>query len=320
MKGDAHAGALPGPFPAMRFRLHFEAEAPYVVRGYRGSAWRGVFGRALKNLVCISEDGECGRCHARESCAYPYLFETEPRPEACAPSSVDRAPHPYVICAEPCWAPREVCGETVEITLFGFGVEHWADVVRALRRAAEQGMGAERVRLRLAAAEQGSAGRQAWQAAMSGSGVLVAAPARTPEAPPMPERVRVRLATPLRVRRDNDLLAPERLGFDEFAAAVLRRLALLSRFHTERAWRLDHAGLTALARGAAVAERALGWQEWARYSTRQQRRIPMGGVMGWLVVETRGLEPLWPLLWLGQWTHAGRGAVMGLGRYELEGV
>jgi len=41
-------------------------------------------------------------------------------------------------------------------------------------------------------------------------------------------------------------------------------------------------------------------------------------VVGEYVVETRGLEPLWPLLWLGQWTHAGKGAVMGLGRYEVE--
>jgi hypothetical protein len=320
MEGEVHAGGLPGPFPVMRFRLHFEAEAPYVARGYRGSAWRGVFGAALKDLVCIREDRECGRCAVRGACAYPYLFETEPRPGDRAPASVDRAPHPYVISAEPRWERREVRGEAVEITLLGNGVEHWAEVLHAVRLGAERGVGAERVRLRLAAAEQESGGRQTWRPAMGGGGVLAAAPARTPEAPPMPGRVRVRLATPLRVRRDNDLVAPERLGFDEFAAAVLRRLALLSRFHTERAWRLDHAGLAALARGAEAAERELGWQEWARYSTRQQRRIPMGGVTGWFVVETRGLEPLWPLLWLGQWTHAGKGAVMGLGRYEMEEV
>jgi len=120
------------------------------------------------------------------------------------------------------------------------------------------------------------------------------------------------------VRRENDLIEPERLGFDEFVAALLRRLALLSRFHTEQAWRLDHAGLAGLAREAVVAERRLSWQDWARYSTRQQKRIPMGGVVGEYFVETRGLEPLWPLLWLGQWTHAGKGAVMGLGRYEVE--
>ena len=44
----------------------------------------------------------------------------------------------------------------------------------------------------------------------------------------------------------------------------------------------------------------------------------MGGLTGWFEVEGPGLEPFWPYLWLGQWTHAGRGCSMGLGRYVLE--
>ena len=35
--------ALPGPLPVLRLRLHFEAAERYEIRGYRGSAWRGVF-------------------------------------------------------------------------------------------------------------------------------------------------------------------------------------------------------------------------------------------------------------------------------------
>jgi len=318
MQAGVKTAALPGPFPVARFRLHFAAASPYVVRGYRGSAWRGVFGPALKSLVCITRERDCGPCLVRRSCVYPYIFETEAGPEDQAPSSVDRAPHPYVICAEPVWRPREVRGEAVEITLLGHAVDHWAYVLHALRQGAERGLGVERVPLRLTLAEQEAGGRRSWRRAADGGGVLTAAPASTPAVPPMPERIRVRLVTPLRVRRENDLIEPERLGFDEFVAALLRRLALLSRFHTEQAWRLDHAGLAALAREAAVAERRLSWQDWARYSTRQQKRIPMGGVVGEYVVATRGLEPLWPLLWLGQWTHAGKGAVMGLGRYEVE--
>jgi len=43
----------------------------------------------------------------------------------------------------------------------------------------------------------------------------------------------------------------------------------------------------------------------------------MGGLIGEIELDGADLEPFWPYLWLGQWTHAGKGAVMGLGRYRF---
>jgi hypothetical protein len=43
----------------------------------------------------------------------------------------------------------------------------------------------------------------------------------------------------------------------------------------------------------------------------------MGGLTGEITFADSDLEPFWPWLWLGQWTHAGKGAVMGLGGYRL---
>lgn len=308
---------LPGEFPVRRFRLRFEADQPYTVRGYRGSAWRGLFGMALKNLVCITRDRECAPCLVRASCAYPYVFETPAGVAEPAPSSVEQAPHPYVLAPEPEWRPREVRGETVDVTLIGHGVDQWPYVVHALRQGAERGIGTERLPLRLVSVEEQTP-EGGWRRSMSPEGVLLAGRAWTPAAPPMPARIRLRIETPLRVRREQDLVEPERMGLDEFVAALLRRLALLSRFHTETPWRLDHAGLRELARSARVTRRELKWQDWTRYSSRQQRKIPMGGVVGSYTLETAGLEPLWPLLWAGQWAHVGKGAVMGLGRYTVE--
>lgn len=319
LPGVAVAQKLPGEFPVRRFRLRFEADRPYLVRGYRGSAWRGLFGAALKNLVCITRERECGPCLVRASCAYPYVFETPAGDAGETPASVDHAPHPYVLAPEPEWRPREVQGEAVEVTLLGRGCDHWPYVLHALRQGAERGIGVERVPLQLVSAEEELPGG-GWRKSMSREGVLLAGRAWTPEPPPMPARLRVRLVTPLRVRREQDLVEPERMGFDEFAAALLRRLALVSRFHTDTAWRLDHAGLRERARAARVLRQELTWQDWARYSSRQQKKIPMGGVVGFYELDTAGLEPLWPLLWAGQWTHVGKGAVMGLGRYKLERV
>jgi len=46
--------------------------------------------------------------------------------------------------------------------------------------------------------------------------------------------------------------------------------------------------------------------------------VPMGGLIGEVELDGAGLESFWPYLWLGQWTHAGKGAVMGLGGYRIE--
>ena len=44
----------------------------------------------------------------------------------------------------------------------------------------------------------------------------------------------------------------------------------------------------------------------------------MGGVVGSFDLAGATLGPFWPVLLLGQWTHAGKGCSMGLGRYVLE--
>lgn len=315
---EAPAAVLPGEMPVGRYRLEFRSETPFEIRGYRGSAWRGLLGHSLKRLVCITRNVPCPECMIYRSCVYPYVFETpEERPSASG-ATVEAAPHPYVLSVAPLWQPRTLKSETVELTLIGKGNRAAVYVLHALREGAARGVGADRHPLILESIQQQECAGGAWRGALLPGGLLDLREASTPAPPPMPAVARIRLVTPLRIRRESDLVEPERLDLGEFTAAVLRRLALLTRFHTAAMWRMDHAGLRALAETAKLIEKRLYWQDWARYSNRQGRKIPMGGVMGEFLVEMQGLEPLWPLLWVGQWVHAGKGAVMGLGRYELE--
>ena len=50
--------ALP-VLPLARYRLTFQVETPVHLPAYAGSAWRGVFGRALKRLVCVTREPAC---------------------------------------------------------------------------------------------------------------------------------------------------------------------------------------------------------------------------------------------------------------------
>jgi hypothetical protein len=61
----------------------------------------------------------------------------------------------------------------------------------------------------------------------------------------------------------------------------------------------------------------LQWLDWERYSSRQKQKLRMGGLTGAVDLDGSQLADLWPYIWLGQWTHAGKGTSMGLGRFEI---
>ena len=99
---------------------------------------------------------------------------------------------------------------------------------------------------------------------------------------------------------------------------LLRRISLLTYFFGETPLETNFAGLLRYAESIPIAKRALHWREWTRYSSRQNEKLQMGGLVGSFELAGAVLDRFWPLLWLGQWTHAGKGCSMGLGRYVLE--
>jgi hypothetical protein len=123
--------------------------------------------------------------------------------------------------------------------------------------------------------------------------------------------------TPLRVKRNEHLVHPQRFEFHDLFRNLLRRVSLLSYFHMGQELKADFRGLTQAARACPVLARDLRWREWTRYSSRQRTTLQMGGLVGSITLDGAAMGPFWPYLWLGQWTHAGKGTSMGLGRYGI---
>ncbi len=74
-------------------RLTDEAILPL----YKGSTFRGVFGRALKNVVCALKTQECNQCLLKQRCVYALAFETPVSVEPPEGSRIASPPHPFVI-------------------------------------------------------------------------------------------------------------------------------------------------------------------------------------------------------------------------------
>ncbi len=62
----------------------------------------------------------------------------------------------------------------------------------------------------------------------------------------------------------------------------------------------------------------LKWHDWERFSERQGTKLKMGGFLGEITFEG-DLAEFIPFLVLGEYLHIGKGTVLGLGKYELEG-
>ncbi|MDK2820086.1 MAG: hypothetical protein PWP31_51 [Clostridia bacterium] len=61
------------------------------------------------------------------------------------------------------------------------------------------------------------------------------------------------------------------------------------------------------------------WVDWERYSSRQDTRMKLGGVVGKVTYQGE-LAELWPLLIIGQWTHVGKAVTFGMGKYRVKEV
>lgn len=278
-------------------RYRFRADRDGRLPTFAGSAWRGAFGHALKRTVCVMRLRPCCGCPLERSCIYPTVFEAAPDPEGQRLSSLERIAQPYVLM--PPWAgPRQIAaGEEVSlgVTLVGRAAGQRAYVRRALEAAAAAGLGRERVPLTVTAAEPSSA------------------------AAPLPEGVPLRLVlrTPVRLKRDGRLVTPASLAAGDLLMALVRRVSMLRAFHDEAPLALDFAGLKQAAAHAAFTSRAVRWVDTLRYSTRQERHLQMGGLVGSVVLEAGALRPFLPFLTLAPWIGVGKGASMGLGQVDV---
>jgi hypothetical protein len=313
---------LPLPhLPLARYRLIWQALDHIKLPAYSGSAWRGAFGHSLKKLVCVTREPECPRCLLYRSCVYPYVFETPPDPSVGKLTRYTAAPHPFVLCPDEnmhgLLPPEHRAG--LELTLFGHGNRQLPYIVHALDQAAQRGLGKERGRLQLIEVRQITADDSNPVIYRPGESLQVQPP-QAPEPPLCPQRLQISVQTPLRLKAGGHHVIPEDFQFKALFSNLLRRISMLTAFHSEQPLETDFAGLTQAAHNIRIISKNLRWHDWTRYSSRQDSLMQLGGLLGTVQIDGSGLQPFWPYLWLGQWTHAGKNTSMGLGRYRIGGM
>ena len=304
--------------PLARYRLVCEAKDDIHLPAYSGSAWRGLFGHALKQAVCVTREPSCEPCMLYRNCVYSYVFETPPPADTAVMRKYPSVPHPYVLMPEPDQATAVKPGDTLSVylTLLGKANQHLPYLLHSFEKAGERGLSASQGRFKVTALAQQQLTQ--WQTIYKSGGVLQALAPTVGEVPPCPDGVvTLRFITPLRLRLQNREITHATFSFYALFSVLMRRISMLQTFHADQPLDLDFKGLSAAAREVPILSNKLRWQDWSRYSSRQKTPVKMGGLVGEITLDGALLQPFWALLYLGQSVHVGKGTVMGLGHYQI---
>ncbi|WP_435101150.1 CRISPR system precrRNA processing endoribonuclease RAMP protein Cas6 [Arhodomonas sp. AD133] len=292
-------------------KLTFEAESTLRLPDYPGALWRSAFGARLRRDACITGAASCDGCAVRQRCAYGAVFEPAPTSRSLGLlQQFQDLPRPYVI------SPRHRGGEygaghrlPLDLILTESALPHFKAAETAFSRLELHGTCMRIIDVAVCPPTEDT--QPAATTAAGSTGYPI-------DAPPAPGTARIVLEHPLRLRQDKREVDASRFTVAVFVSSLLRRISSL---HDATAAAPMQANYRALIHHAServhLTDVRLSWVHAERRSARQQRRVPMGGLIGCFTIEG-DLEPLWPWLWAGQWAHVGKGAVMGLGRYRID--
>lgn len=302
--------------PVNTFRFSFKADGTIRLPKYPGSAWRGAFGHALKKTVCVVRNTPCTACLLKTACTYTYIFETSPPPTTEKLRKYSTVPHPFVLQFPQAEALDKLCYQ-LDIILFGHGQRYLPFIIHAFQKAGQDGIGGHRQQFELIKIDEINATGSKKTIYKAGE-LTPQNPGEYPTIPEMPKEVDIFFHTPLRIKQDGKNITPREFNFATLFSTLLRRISLISYFHTDTPLEIDFASLTQLAKKVEWTTKNLEWYDWTRYSSRQETEMNMGGIIGRAKLHMQGLEEFWPYLWLGQWTHVGKGTSMGMGAYTIE--
>ena len=304
-----------------QFLCRFENEAalPY----YKGSTFRGVFGLALKKVVCALKRQECSQCLLRERCVYVLVFETPLSAIGSPEGSKMAPPHPFVI--EPPLTPETnfPVDATFDFNLLLFGQTNNSlpYFIYAFDQMGRIGIGKK---------INGKRGQFILKKVNMGGRTIYSEKDEKLRMDESPEelvlsaangtrngdfQLKVIIETPLRLKFENRLKAD--LPFHVLVRAMLRRISSLMNCYGNGEPPLDYRGFVKRAESIRIVEDNLNWFDWRRYSLRQDKSMLMGGMVGSVTYGGKIGEYL-PLLEFCEKVHLGKQTSFGLGKIKAE--
>ncbi|MDI6865489.1 CRISPR system precrRNA processing endoribonuclease RAMP protein Cas6 [Thermodesulfovibrio yellowstonii] len=301
-----------------KYTFYIKAIEPLYLPYYKGSTFRGGFGNAFRKVACPLRVINCDKCLLKQKCIYAYVFETPP-PEGSTilnMNKYEKIPHPFVI-EPPEWRQQYFPeGQTLSfnLILIGSAIDYIPYFIYTFEQLGEIGIGKGRGKYVLS--EVKIDGITVYK-----KGILKKSISKIMEIPSKfentdsVENLTLKIITPLRIRYQRKFVTE--LDFHILVRNLIRRISLLGYFHCGE--QLPDFTVQEVIRHAETINTVnsnLRWHDWERYSSRQETKMKLGGVIGEIVYRGN-IAPFIPYLKAGEILHVGKNTSFGLGKYEI---
>ena len=306
-----------------KYRFFCSLETSASLPPYKGSTFRGVFGRALKKVVCALKRQECGQCLLKQRCVYALVFETSKAIEAPKGSRIVSPPHPFVIEPPLTTETEFPKGASFDFNLLLFGElnNSLPYFIYAFDQMGRIGIGKKidgkrgRFVLKEVRHKEQIVYSNADQKLNATDSIDRLSIPATADCSKGGSCLRLILETPLRLKFENRLKAD--LPFHVLVRAMLRRISSLLNCYGDGEPPLDYRGLVKRAETIRIIDANLNWFDWKRYSHRQDKSMLMGGMTGSIIYEGK-LGEYMPLIEFCEKVHLGKQTSFGLGKIKAE--
>jgi hypothetical protein len=201
------------------------------------------------------------------------------------------------------------------ITLFGNGIDFTNNLLLAIERMGQNGLGREAIRF---SPEVYSGKRLIYKdGIVYGKPFVMSLAEHIAERPRSAKRWKVSFLTPTRIVHGGRIMRAFSLA--GVVSSLIRRLSLIISLHQDPAFNLKLPALEEFIGGVDVLEDNTKAVQYEGYSSRQGRRLRLQGFTGDIILSGGG-EELWALLVAGEIIHVGKGTSFGFGTYKIEEV
>lgn len=287
-----------------------------LISHFWGPTFRGGFGLALKECVCSFSNIACEKCAFQDSCAYNYLFETPVPQNSAIMRLYPKAPHPFVMEPPTDIAAKVDEGDTASfgMVLLGKAILYLPYVILGLDRLGKKGLGKDAVIFEVVCVKD-EEGTTIYKNER-GFPLLVPKPKvfEIKTGTQRQSRFRIKFETPLRLQVNGKIQT--KFSFADVFLNLMRRIQLVSYFHTTHNNCFLKPKLEISPDDVALVASSLRWFDKSRWSTRQQRKVPIGGLVGDLIFAGE-LGYFLPLLKVGEYIHIGKNSTFGLGKIKI---
>lgn len=295
-------------FSILSFSL--KGEEKFRLPVFWGTTVRGGFGYSFKKTVCFSKQKiDCQTCILEEKCPYSLIFEGRVKKEKW---KIKETPKPFVI--EIPFPFKSSENLNFNLILIGNATDFFPYFFLAFSNLGEMGIGKRRVKYEIEKIEQIYYERKMiYHQGNKYIEKIEPYPLKLDENWEGKE-ITLNFQTPLRIKYGGRYIAV--LEFQYLIKSLIRRIKMLSYFWCDIEEFPDFTSLIEESEKVKIKKCELKWVDFERYSTRQNQKMKLGGIIG--KIEYSGeIKKFFPLLKLGQYIHIGKNTTFGFGKYQI---